>query len=258
MTIVKQEKIDSSYMSSSYGIDPYCLEDCASSHFVTKQARDIMDINERNRRRAENSNMIDMEDMNTGTLNNRTIVDDGRNYDFGTPQLRGMTPEQSNIDYGTAGENMRTSRNDDRSDNMYTLNGGGQFENRQNIYERHSNSDMQYVGNEESERSYKDRRNNTETIRELRNNQTRFDEVEQIYVEDLSNMTQEKLKYLNNFLRTQIGKEVQVEFLLGLNTMVEKVGILVGVGENYILLGDVEGNGMTACDFDDIKFIRFN
>lgn len=246
-------------MSSAYGIEPYCFEDCASSHFVTKQARDIMDMNERDgRRRSENFNMVDTEGMDTGTLNNGTIVDDGRNYNFETPQLRGMTPEEYDINYGTVAENMRASNNSYISKDMSPLNEGRLQDNRQNRFEKSSNSDMQYVGNEESKRSFDNRKNNTETIRELQNHHTRFDGVEQIYVEDLSNMTQEKLKYLNNFLRTQIGKEVQVEFLLGLNTMVEKNGILVGVGKNYILLGDIEGNGMTACDFDDIKFIRFS
>ena len=70
-------------------------------------------------------------------------------------------------------------------------------------------------------------------------------------------VTPENLQYLNGFIRTQIGKRVTVEFLVGTNTLTDRTGILVGVGANYILLNEVETDDLLACDFYNIKFIRF-
>lgn len=67
----------------------------------------------------------------------------------------------------------------------------------------------------------------------------------------------ESLQYMNGFLRTQIGRAVQVEFLVGTNNMVTRSGILLGVGANYILLNETETDDILACDFYNIKFIRF-
>ena len=67
----------------------------------------------------------------------------------------------------------------------------------------------------------------------------------------------ESLQYLNGFLRTQIGRKVRVEFLIGSNTMTDRTGTLVGVGANYILLNESETDDILACDFFNIKFIKF-
>lgn len=70
-------------------------------------------------------------------------------------------------------------------------------------------------------------------------------------------MTVESLQYLNGFLRTQIGRRVRVEFLLGTNTMTDRSGTLLGVGANYILINESDSDDLLACDFYNIKFIRF-
>ncbi len=70
-------------------------------------------------------------------------------------------------------------------------------------------------------------------------------------------VTPENLQYLNGFIRTQIGKKVKVEFLIGANTLSDRIGVLVGVGANYILLNEIETDDLLACDFYNIKFIRF-
>ena len=67
----------------------------------------------------------------------------------------------------------------------------------------------------------------------------------------------ENLQYLNGFLRTQIGRKVKVEFLIGTSTLSDRIGVLVGVGANYILLNEIETDDLLACDFYNIKFIRF-
>lgn len=67
----------------------------------------------------------------------------------------------------------------------------------------------------------------------------------------------ESLQYLNGFLRTQLGRTVTVEFLIGSNTLVDRTGVLLAVGANYILINEVQTDDITACDFYNIKFIRF-
>lgn len=62
---------------------------------------------------------------------------------------------------------------------------------------------------------------------------------------------------MNGFLRTQIGRPVQVEFLVGTNNMVTRSGILLAVGANFILINEAETDDILACDFYNIKFIRF-
>lgn len=70
-------------------------------------------------------------------------------------------------------------------------------------------------------------------------------------------MTAESLQYMNGFLRTQIGRPVKVDFLIGTNTLVDRTGILIGVGVNYILINEIETDDIVACDFYNIKFIKF-
>ncbi len=67
----------------------------------------------------------------------------------------------------------------------------------------------------------------------------------------------ESLQYLNGFLRTQIGKYVEVEFLVGTSNRVMRSGRLIGMGINYILLLDIETQDIIACDFYNIKFVKF-
>lgn len=67
----------------------------------------------------------------------------------------------------------------------------------------------------------------------------------------------ESLQYMNGFLRTQLGRPVRVEFLIGTNNMVDRMGILLAVGANYILISEVDTDDILLCDFYNIKFIRF-
>lgn len=70
-------------------------------------------------------------------------------------------------------------------------------------------------------------------------------------------VTAESLQYLNGFLRTQIGRRVSIDFLVGSNTIITKTGFLLGVASNYILINELDTNDLTTCDFYNIKFIRF-
>ena len=64
-------------------------------------------------------------------------------------------------------------------------------------------------------------------------------------------------EYLNGLIRTQIGRRASIDFLLGTSGMVTKDGYILGVGSNYILINEVDTDDITACDFYNIKFIRF-
>ncbi|WP_405354674.1 hypothetical protein [Ruminococcus sp.] len=70
-------------------------------------------------------------------------------------------------------------------------------------------------------------------------------------------VTAESVQYLNGFIRTQIGRRVSIDFLVGSNTIVTKSGYLLGVAANYILINELDTNDLTTCDFYNIKFIRF-
>lgn len=70
-------------------------------------------------------------------------------------------------------------------------------------------------------------------------------------------VTRENLQYLNGFIRTQIGRRVTIDFLIGSNNMVSKSGYLLAVATNYILINELDTTDVTACDFYNIKFIRF-
>jgi hypothetical protein len=69
-------------------------------------------------------------------------------------------------------------------------------------------------------------------------------------------ITTQSLQYINGFLRTQIGKKVTVDFLIGTGTLVDKTGTLLGVGANYILINEIETDDLLICDFYSIKFVH--
>jgi hypothetical protein len=69
--------------------------------------------------------------------------------------------------------------------------------------------------------------------------------------------TVQNILYTPGFLRTQIGKRVRVEFLIGTGTLIDRSGTLIGVGTSYILLRLVESDDIMFCDMYSIKFVTF-
>jgi hypothetical protein len=61
--------------------------------------------------------------------------------------------------------------------------------------------------------------------------------------------------YTPAFLRQHIGKLVRVEFLIGTNNLVDRIGILEDVGASYILLRSLESNTTVYADIYSIKFV---
>ena len=64
--------------------------------------------------------------------------------------------------------------------------------------------------------------------------------------------------YTPGFLRQQIGKLMRIEFLIGTNNLVDRIGILVDVGASYILLRSFEGDSLIYADIYSIKFITIS
>ncbi len=65
----------------------------------------------------------------------------------------------------------------------------------------------------------------------------------------------ENLQYMNGFLRTQIGKYLRVEQLMSTNQIENRIGYLVGVGLNYILLQQAGTGNISAIDYYSIKYV---
>lgn len=62
-------------------------------------------------------------------------------------------------------------------------------------------------------------------------------------------------QFLPGFLRTQIGRRVRVDFLIGTNTLTDRSGTLLAVGASYILLREQETDDLLVCDLYSIKFV---
>lgn len=61
------------------------------------------------------------------------------------------------------------------------------------------------------------------------------------------------LQYLNGIYRTQIGRYVRVQQLVGSDTLEEHVGFLIGVGINYIILQEHSNKNIRILDIYGIK-----
>ena len=65
----------------------------------------------------------------------------------------------------------------------------------------------------------------------------------------------DSVQYMNGFLRTQIGRGVRVQQLIGSGNTVDRYGFLVGVGNNYLLLQDISNGNIMMVDFYTVKFV---
>lgn len=70
-----------------------------------------------------------------------------------------------------------------------------------------------------------------------------------------SSPVQDDINYNQGFLKTQIGKRIKVEFLIGTNMLIDREGTLVGVGISYILIDEVDTRHLIMADMYSIKFV---
>ncbi len=68
------------------------------------------------------------------------------------------------------------------------------------------------------------------------------------------------VQYVNGFYRTQIGRYVRVEQLMGSNTLESQEGFLIGVGINYIILQEAPTGNILVVDIYGIKnmYVYYN
>ena len=60
------------------------------------------------------------------------------------------------------------------------------------------------------------------------------------------------------FLRQYIGRLVRVEFLIGTNFLEDRIGILLEVGNSYIVLRSIQDGNLIYCDIYSIKFVTIS
>ena len=61
------------------------------------------------------------------------------------------------------------------------------------------------------------------------------------------------IQSLNGFLRTQIGRYMRIEQLIGSNTIQDRFGFLVGIGSNFILLQEITTGNIMVLDIFSIR-----
>lgn len=93
----------------------------------------------------------------------------------------------------------------------------------------------------------------SENVKDSNQRENRQNEINQNSPEILTNPI-----YTPGFLRQQIGKLMRVEFLIGTNNLVDRIGILQDVGASYILLRSFESDSLIYCDIYSIKFITIS
>lgn len=65
------------------------------------------------------------------------------------------------------------------------------------------------------------------------------------------------IQYTQGYLKTQIGKRVRIEFLIGTNSLQDRTGTIQEVGISYIIISQEETNTRLLCDIYSIKFVTF-
>ena len=73
-----------------------------------------------------------------------------------------------------------------------------------------------------------------------------------------ANIVPNNIEDIRDFMKTQIGKNVFVQSIVGTDTLVEKSGVLLYVGNDYIILNEsVPGDNLLLIEIPAIRFIRF-
>jgi hypothetical protein len=62
--------------------------------------------------------------------------------------------------------------------------------------------------------------------------------------------------YLQEYLKLMIGRLVKIDFLIGIDTLITKEGILKDVGTDYIVLEMLQSNDLLTGDLYSIKFVQ--
>jgi hypothetical protein len=68
---------------------------------------------------------------------------------------------------------------------------------------------------------------------------------------------QKDILYTQGYMRTQIGRYVKIEFLIGTNMLIDREGTLKDVGISYVIIQEPETDDLLLCDIYSIKFVKF-
>ncbi len=68
-----------------------------------------------------------------------------------------------------------------------------------------------------------------------------------------SSIDLDAVQTLNGFLRTQIGRYMRIEQLIGSNTIQDRFGFLVGVGSNFIILQEITTGNIMVLDIFSVR-----
>jgi hypothetical protein len=73
--------------------------------------------------------------------------------------------------------------------------------------------------------------------------------------QSMQSPTLTNINFTQAYLRTLIGRNVRVSFLIGTSLLVDRVGTLQEVGISYIVLKQLDANIQTMADLYSIKFV---
>lgn len=66
------------------------------------------------------------------------------------------------------------------------------------------------------------------------------------------------IKNVKDFLEIQTGKIATIEMIIGDDRLVDKIGMILAVGEDFILLKETQTGNILVCPLKNIEFIRLN
>lgn len=66
------------------------------------------------------------------------------------------------------------------------------------------------------------------------------------------------LKNIRDFLETQTGKLATVEMIMGNDRLIDKIGMILAIGEDFLLLEETQTGNILVCPLKNIEFIRLN
>ena len=76
--------------------------------------------------------------------------------------------------------------------------------------------------------------------------------------EKIFNFEGVNLKNIRDFLETQTGKIATIEMTIANDRLVDKIGTILAVGKDFLLLKETQTGNILVCPLKNIEFIRLN
>ncbi|MDT8718091.1 alginate lyase [Clostridium sp. 19966] len=156
--------------------------------------------------------------------------DDTNEYRCGASPYQGSMGYQGNVPY----QGGMTQNNAPYQGNVPYMQGniGGSIQSPQNIYNQMPNQQV----------------NSPAAVpAQLQDNSN--------FVQAPSSPVYQDIGYTQGFLRSQIGRYVKIEFLVGTGMIMDREGTLIDVGISYVVIKEAETDDNVMCDIYSIKFV---